>query len=151
MMLAWWQWQSVQNRGERAAPRHRPTPVEQPQTPIQSSYMYNVYHIGCNEPWRLPRLCDCQVSLQSVHCLHAPCSCLAWMPRVLVLLGCHFRSRKLAHCLEGNRERERERERANQEADEETFGISEYGIYSELHFRIWHIFGIAFPRGASAR
>ena len=81
------------------------------------------------------------------------------MPRVLVLLGCHFRSRKLVHCLEGKRDRERDRERerereserANQEADEETFGISEYGIYSALHFRIWHIFGIAFPRGASAR
>jgi hypothetical protein len=26
----------------------------------------NISNIGCNEPWRLPRLCDCRVSLQAV-------------------------------------------------------------------------------------
>jgi hypothetical protein len=44
----------------------------QPQTRHSIRYIphicitVNISDIGCNEPWRLPRLCDCRVSFQSV-------------------------------------------------------------------------------------
>ena len=56
--MAEWSEQGRASRTER-----RQAPADPPQTPIHSSCIYNT---DCNEPWRLPRLCDCQVSLQSI-------------------------------------------------------------------------------------